>query len=68
MEVNSVDKTETPQQILIQTNSYNVTVIPVDFNRGRTYGTPTTEYVVEQYRYETCIAFILKWLIFFIIS
>ncbi|XP_030764670.1 putative FERM domain-containing protein FRMD8P1 [Sitophilus oryzae] len=49
---NSKDSKDT-QEIIIQSNSYNVTVIPVDFsNRNRLYNSQTTEYMNDQYRDE----------------
>lgn len=47
MDLANPDKNET-QQIVIQTSNYNVTVIPVEFNRGRVYNTQNQEFLVEQ--------------------
>ncbi|XP_018563861.1 FERM domain-containing protein 8 [Anoplophora glabripennis] len=48
MDSNS-EKNET-QQIVIQSNSYNVTVIPVEFNRNRVYSnTQNSDYSVDQF-------------------
>ncbi|KAG5891496.1 hypothetical protein JTB14_009830 [Gonioctena quinquepunctata] len=48
MEAAKSEKSET-QQIVIQTSSYNVTVIPVEFNRNRAYSSQNTDYIVEPY-------------------
>ncbi|KAJ8924194.1 hypothetical protein NQ315_006985 [Exocentrus adspersus] len=44
----NAEKNDT-QQIVIQSNSYNVTVIPVEFNRNRVYNTQNPDYAMEQF-------------------
>ncbi|VEN40447.1 unnamed protein product [Callosobruchus maculatus] len=48
MEVNNSDKNDS-QQIIIQTSNYNVTVIPVEFNRNRVYSSQNSDYLTETY-------------------
>nr|CAI5846960.1 unnamed protein product [Callosobruchus analis] len=48
MDVNNSDKSES-QQIIIQTSNYNVTVIPVEFNRSRVYSSQNSDYLAEPY-------------------
>ncbi|CAH1954880.1 unnamed protein product [Acanthoscelides obtectus] len=49
MDMNNSDKNDS-QQIIIQTSNYNVTVIPVEFNRGRVYSSQNSDYLSESYR------------------
>nr|XP_023021198.1 FERM domain-containing protein 8 isoform X2 [Leptinotarsa decemlineata] len=48
MEAAKTEKNDT-QQIVIQTSNYNVTVIPVEFNRNRVYNGQNADYLVEPY-------------------
>ncbi|CAH1954878.1 unnamed protein product [Acanthoscelides obtectus] len=48
MDMNNSDKNDS-QQIIIQTSNYNVTVIPVEFNRGRVYSSQNSDYLSESY-------------------
>lgn len=49
----TTDKSDSTQQIVIQTNSINVTVIPVEFTRNRSYNSQNSDYMAEQFRYES---------------
>ncbi|CAH0551829.1 unnamed protein product [Brassicogethes aeneus] len=50
MDVKNVPETKDTQQIIIQSNNYNVTVIPLEFPRNRVYNSQNQEYIVDQYR------------------
>lgn len=50
MESTKSEKNENTQQIIIQANNINVTVIPVEFARNRSYSSQNTDYLPEQYR------------------
>lgn len=50
METTKQDKNDNAQQIIIQTNNINVTVIPVEFSQNRSYSGQNSDYLLEQYR------------------
>lgn len=48
--MNNSDNNKETQQLIIQSNNYNVTVIPIDYTRNRNYNTQNSDYVMEQYK------------------